>query len=88
MIYRNDPAELPVVDAPSYWDSSEKDYRKVQNLIRGLTPRITAGDEDDVTAGTLHLAAGVRRAHRRQGAEEDRLRRKSGSSSPAGSRAR
>lgn len=35
MIYRNDPAELPVVDAPSYWDSSEKDYRKVQNLIRG-----------------------------------------------------
>lgn len=54
MIYRNDPAELPVVDAPSYWDSSEKDYRKVQNLIRGLTPRITAGDEDDVTAGTLN----------------------------------
>lgn len=54
MIYKNDPAELPVVDAPSYWDSSEKDYRKVQNLIRGLMPRITAGDEEDITAAGLN----------------------------------
>ena len=54
MIYKNDPAELPVVDAPSYLDSSEKDYRKVQNLIRGLMPRITAGDEEDITAAGLN----------------------------------
>ncbi len=54
MIYKNDPAELPVVDAPSYWDISEKDYRKVQNLIRGLMPRITAGDEEDITAAGLN----------------------------------
>lgn len=79
MIYKNDPAELPVVDAPSYWDSSEKDYRKVQNLIRGLMPRITAGDEEDITA------AGLIRSRNAACSPTERYRRRSTMTNGTGS---
>ena len=50
MIYVNDPEKIPVPEKEEYWDRSEKDYRKKINLISGLTPHITAGDENDAAA--------------------------------------